>query len=411
MKTGDRYVLLSDITTNAGPYSEPISEGTVVTIYSPTVGSTDNVLVRYDTDENTNRPKMITIPTTLLKPASKEQLLKANYKKLIPESFHPDQLFRSLVDKKVTDIYLNSEFQINKNDILTVKKVILEANEDEDLIYLKIKDDSSFIENECVFPKSFVNFNFEKYDPEIEAKIGEEVVMADMKTAPRNYYLPGARMIAGPREKEEIVILIREVNSDLYDVVNIEGKVRSYTKEKLIPITDRQTFLNYPRDVVIPFKYRSGKNLVAQESISNNFLLKNKIVPGDVIEIVHLDAINCNANEDVYEVLCKGKSLNLSYLELEKHFDVSSSENKGEEVKIEGEKIAEEFNKELQILNTNSEIKIMNDVTHFKINDVTIYGFRFKIENSSFSIDGKEFAKDDIDYLIKALGELKEKVL
>ncbi|MNJ90618.1 hypothetical protein D3C87_82520 [compost metagenome] len=406
ISVGDRLTLQTEINTNGGPYSEKIKAGTICTLYSD---NEEVGVVRFGTDKNSSRPKLASIEKSILKPSNPKELKKADYTKLISESFFPGNKFKVVSG----GILKEKDRAIKIGEILTITGVMIMSNESEDLINF-VNEEGTKLQ----FSKKHVDINFSKYDPEVEAKIGEEVIVSDMKEAPRNYYLPGARMIVGPREAEQVVILIREINDNLYDVVNIEGNVRTYTKEKLMPITSREILLQYPTNQVVPVKYSSGKSLIALDSISNNFMLKDHFNPKDIVKVLNLDAVNCNANEDIYEVLIlsgnkKDKQIRLSFLELEKHFDVYSSENKEE-----GEKsISEEFKEELKVLNAPSEsselpeIEVMNDSVHFKINDVTIYGYRFKIEDSTFSIDGKEFGKDDVDTLIKALSVLKEKIL
>jgi hypothetical protein len=383
-QTGDRLVLQSEIKT----YDGIVSSNAVCTLFSHQ--SDDLVIVRYGTDSETKKPKIIGVPIAMLAAAKQTDLHAADYKQLLPEQFISGQKF------KVGNIRANG---VEKGDLLTVEGVELKLQEKQDVItFSNIHGKADF-----KFERNFVDMYFDIYDEEIEQKFGEEVIINDMKTAPRNYYLPGARMVIGPYEKQKIVILTSDLGKDVYEVEDNDGVKYPVEKDKLMPISQRETLYTFPATDVIQKAYWSGKKFKALDSVDKNFLLSKRLNPGDKVEIIANDSINCNAMEDIFEVkTAHGATFYLSFAELRTWFTPIDN------VKEEDEQ--EQFQK--TYINVNFEQKLReatkNNEESVEIHELSISGFRFGLDKETFTLDGNEYRKDNLDTLIIALNKLKE---
>lgn len=385
MKQGDRVILLAEIQSNGGPYGEPIKENTVCTIM--TYDANDTVIARYGTHE-TGKPKLISIPISLIREAMEEDLEKADVYDLVPSSFCPGSKYR------LDSSGLSLE-GVSKNDLLTIKSVRLALNENLDKIDMEHENGKKF-----EFTRQFVELQLTKYDENVEPMLEEKPMFEeDMKKLPRNYFLAGARM----KYENEIVIFNSESDPfedfDTYCIVeDIEGTSMKVAKHELEPITSNEFLYTIPRDQLVPRWVTPKKILIANEKVLNYPLFDQNIQPGDAITIVDVDSIECNSDNDTYEILRNdGETQIVSYYELKNFFNKIGNENVKQDDIIKHEDISIFENNKVE----SSEIIHHQEII---INDITINGIRFKLDGDSFEIvDGNKFSKNEIENLKEAL--------
>lgn len=390
---GNRYVLQSEVKT----YNETVPANTICTLFSEQAD--DLVIVRYGIDEDTKKAKIIGVPSAMLRNATTQDLNGAIFKQLLPVQFRPGQKFR------VGSIRSNG---VEKGDILTVHSVNLALNENQDLI---VFEKNLHFGDYHRFERSFVDTYFYVYDEEVEAKLGDEIIVQDMKTAPRNYYLEGARMVIGPYENQKVVFITRQLEDNVFEVEDINGIKNALEKDKLMPISNMEVLLNLGADQTVPIAFRAGRKFNANEKVSKNFLLNKKLQYGDYVEIVEVDKINININEDLFCV----KKFNdpemfyLSFAELRNFFEPFDPEDRfiDQTEKVSVTYIDPDFERKLREAQSAEQCKDCSQ-SAVTIHELSINGFRFKIDGNNFSLDGKQYRKDDLNLLIQALTKLKD---
>jgi len=398
-KTNDRVVLQSQFKAHFGI----IPAGTICTIVSTPKGDENEILImRSGFDANTGRPVLIGAAESLLRKVNEEDLRDADYKNLVAMNFW--------VGAKFKTGYATSFEDVGPGEIGTIEKIKLAPNESKDFIIF------SFNGKQHGFERSFVENYMDKYDEEVEEMFGEEMNLKDM---PRNYYLPGARMI---HNNEEIVILqYSSADENLYVIETMFHEELEVEKDTLTPILSAENFLSYQEEDVVQLYYRTGSQFIATEDISNHAILKSKIKQNDVIEILHNNGVNINAFEDSFKVVVNEEfthPINVSYLDLKMFFKPhiqASNDNEEVEEEINFDFDAFKKDQEQAKIDLFKKIEESQDIitTVVKVMDVEIYGFRFKVDEKQkdrFTIDGqdKKYLFDEIDYLIAALEKLKE---
>lgn len=394
-KIYDRVILQSNFNL---PTEEIIKAGTVCTIVTEPTNKEDDILIlRFGYDDQ-NKPKAFGVASSLVRKARKDELLEASYKDIVSRNFWIGEKFAVGNDTSFDNIV--------SGDIGIIEKMFFYINEQDDMITFLFGDE------EYDFQRSFVETYFNKYDEEVEQMMGEEIVMKDM---PRNYYLPGARMIY----KNQIVILNKKKKDDVFKVTLMNHQKIKVHKDELQPILDIESFLPYEESEIIPENYRVGRLLSATSDIEKHVLLKDKIKSNDMIEILYVNGKNINAFEDQYKIALNSefdKPFDISYNDLNKFFIPFTWEEAltpdHEDDEFDFEQFTRESSKALRLEQEPSS-KIIEEQVDLKIHDVTILGFRFKIDEGgyeSFSIDEqhKHYNFNQIDSMIQALKTLQD---
>lgn len=452
-KLGDRVALQSDLKNHFGT----LPSGTICTIVSEPTGEENEILIlRYGFNEQTKRPLIIGAGSSLLRKVTAEELSSANYKDLVARNFWVGEQYQVGRGTSFDDV--------EPGVIGVIKSIQLATNEFKDKLTFEFKGKN------YTFDRSFVETYFDRFDPEVEKMMGEEIVI---KGAERNYHLPGARMFINETivsgddklEEGEIVIISHfDEPTSSYVVENMQGEKFYINKSLLTPILDAESlYTQFTTDQLVQDFYQVGRELIANEKISKHALLSNVIQPGDIVEILNFDNININALEDTFKVALNqnfDKPITLSYIDLknffdpipiknsnlteatndnlnqyedtneEFNFDVFKNDNKEQDEKILAENKTKTLEEnDIEILDEN-KIKILESAAKLLENDkdcdceekeeelglpitiheLSILDYRFKLNPQGFSIDGhdKVYSYNEIDNLIRALKELKK---
>lgn len=402
---GDRVVLQSDFKY----HKAEVKAGTVGTV---TMLLDNQAIIRHGYDYFANRQLIAGISMDLLRLATMEELENTNPLELVLPMYHIGQkiimgLGVSINGIKTNDIGIITDYTCalnEKNDMFTVD---FTHSIDENAIHnLKM----SFIEAYC-----------HPYDEEIEKKLGEQI---DFENVKKNYHIIGARMFLANKSPEDVVILLDQKENSKFEVIDINGVIKEVSKESLVPITgtDLELFGVVGYSYFIRKEFSVGKRFKAKEEIAKHALLNEEFKPGDVVEIVHINEIFINSFDDTVAVeRTGGSAIVVSVTELANYFEpfvgmvkkstghvISKSDDLAE---IEKEMLGDKPKDEKVVL----MMPVVNDnippVDNVKINDITINGFRFTMEDDIIFLNYDDKINiDNLDDYIRSLTLLKEYV-
>lgn len=404
LKNGDRVILRSQLTTPAG---DTIEAGTVCTIVS--FLSNEMAIVRYGFDKKTESELVFGVAISLLSSASIDELESADlqYENLVSKSFHVGQKYLTGPTIKFKEIEPNTKG--------TIVGVIIGSNESEDIVQMDFETGEVHELN-----RDFVQKNFFKCIDELEENLGDEIIMTGTE---KNFHIVGAKVIAEDTN-EVVIIASKSKDDDEFLVENLDGKQIVYKKEYLHPILNPEFLYSIPKEGSIQKVCQPGKSLKANDNIDKNILLKDEFKPGDVVKIINIESVNINAFEDTFTVKrTGGKEILISYADLRYFFTpikglVKNATNTGkvEEV-ISSEEVDKIFKNKTITPDRNTESmeeintfldeieNKTNDTPKVVVHDISIDGYRFKINNGLIEIT---FKPDEIDKLVNALITLKQ---
>lgn len=382
-RVGDRVVLQSDLKG----FNEVITAGTVCTVVK-VMDDTDAVIVRRYRDRS---PIVVGVPNRLLRPATHTDLLDVKDPfGLVAQAFHPNHEF--VVGRGVS-------FEgVGEGDVGTIKGVRLALNENDDILEVYFATNKRVVG----LKRDFIETYLERHDPEFERSLGDEVDMID---APRNYYLPGARMLTVD-DRYGLVILIGRQDDGRYLVEDRDGNERVYREEDLIPIRDRSLlYERFGPEEMVQRAYLPGNRFVATEGVRNHVVLKGRIQPNDEVTVKRLVSVyHTNAFEDLFQVVKgeDGVDCSLTYFDLRRFFrPVLPKETTVEGMVGTGGTVAGTVGLQPNDVKEGVGIRV-------RIVELDVNGFVFTLDDDRVTINRNlTLSKGDVDRLMTALGVVR----
>lgn len=403
-KIFDRVILQSDLKNNHhDDNSEITPAGTILTIVTEPKGTENEILILRKGTEN-ERPIIIGAAVSLLRKVTQDELdndVLHDYRDLTSHKFWIGQKYK---------VGYGTSFEgIKSGAVGKIVSAKLAENEMNDMLYLRFGNSKEYS-----FERNFVEKCFDFYDEEVEKMMGEEINFSDQ---PRNYHIPGARMIY---QNKEFVIINKVIESEdekNYEVETLNHENLIVKKKDLTPIINAEQLFQYKEEELVQKNYRTNSVLRAKESISKHALLNKSIKLNDIIEILHVDCFNIDVNDDIYQIVINAKfdkPITVSYRDLKNHFEhliVTAGDAKElDEFDINAEFDVFINNDQTDEIQGHVENSLETESTNLQIefHELSILGYRFKIENNEFILNGHSYTFNEIDNLVKALNEIKK---
>lgn len=387
-KQGDRVVLQSDFKY----YKSEVKAGTIGTI--TVLLDDEKAIVCYGYDHFVNRQLIAGIPIDLLRLATLDELSSISYESLISPMYH--------IGKKIIMGLDVSANDIKAGDIGIISSYTYALNEKDDLFNVSFLNDNDSKTHSLKL--GFIEAYCNPYDEEFENQMGDQIEFDKLK---KNFHLVGARMfLSNTDSADNVVILIDKKENELFEVIDLEGNKKVTSKDSLIPIDNPELFATIGNSMFIRKEFSIGKRFKAKDEISKNILLNDEFKPGDVVEVIHINEICINSFDDTVIVeRTGGNAVVLSVTEIANYFEpfvgmvkkstgkvVSKSDDLAEiEKEMLGEKPKEDKVQIMMPLIGNHHedlvvgtLAVNTDVVDtIKINDITINGFRFTINEDN----------------------------